>query len=166
MLLALLGDMTRRRSTRSRRPDGFSLIEVLVAVLLVGGTIAALGQLVMMASRANAGARAATIAAVLATQKMEQLRADADRLAIGGSLQADIPGYADALDAEGLPSASQSVSFVRRWAIAPLPFDPLGSRVLRVRVLRIPGASGTVPAWPGMAPDESRLLTVITAKER
>jgi prepilin-type N-terminal cleavage/methylation domain-containing protein len=151
---------------RMSRANGFSLLEVLVAVLLVGGAIAGLGQLVTMAARANVAARSATIAAVLAAQKMEQLRADADRLTNGGSLQDDVAGYSDAFDGHGHRADGDGVSFIRRWAVSPLPFDPVNSWVLRVRVARVPGRNAAAPPWPGALPDEARLLTVVTSRDR
>jgi type II secretory pathway pseudopilin PulG len=53
---------------------GFSLLEVLFAttILIVG--VAGLAQLFAMSTRTNTSARATTFAAVLAQQKMEQLR--------------------------------------------------------------------------------------------
>jgi type IV pilus modification protein PilV len=54
---------------------GFTLIEVLVATTLTTIGTLALAQLCVMAMRANQDARATTFATVLASQKMEQLRA-------------------------------------------------------------------------------------------
>ena len=53
---------------------GFSLLEVLVATTIMVVGVAALAQLFVMATRANHRARTTTFAAVLAQQKMEQLR--------------------------------------------------------------------------------------------
>jgi prepilin-type N-terminal cleavage/methylation domain-containing protein len=53
---------------------GFSLLEVLVATTVITVAVAALAQLFALATHAVAGARATTYAAVLAQQKMEQLR--------------------------------------------------------------------------------------------
>ena len=54
---------------------GFSLIEVLVATTVTTIGTLALAQLCVMSMRTNQGARATTLATVLASQKMEQLRA-------------------------------------------------------------------------------------------
>ena len=54
---------------------GFSLLEVLVATTILVVALAGLAQLFAVATRANAGAKTTTMAAVLAQQKMEQLRA-------------------------------------------------------------------------------------------
>jgi type II secretory pathway pseudopilin PulG len=54
---------------------GFSLIEVLIATLLLATALVTLAQLFGMATRSNIGARNTTYSAVLAQQKLEELRA-------------------------------------------------------------------------------------------
>jgi type II secretory pathway pseudopilin PulG len=53
---------------------GFSLAESLIATAILATSIAALGQLFAVSVVANRTARGTTFAAVLASQKMEQLR--------------------------------------------------------------------------------------------
>jgi len=116
---------------RTARDAGFSLIEVLVAMLIV--TPAAIGAagLVAIAARAVRDARMESTAVVLASQKLEQLRTldwNADDAGGGGStsdmttdltrdpnasggaglsaspagvLAANVPGFVDYLDAAG-----------------------------------------------------------------
>ncbi len=156
------------RSSRSPSASchGFSLLEVLVAVALVAGAVAGLGQLVTMAVRANTAARAATVSTHLATQKIEQLRAEQRWLSPGGSIESSDAGFVDFFDGRGQPADATAVAFVRRWSIAPLAADPVRSRVLRVRVVRVEGRPDEVPAWPGVGLSESRLVTVVTERER
>jgi type II secretory pathway pseudopilin PulG len=54
---------------------GFSILEVLVAITIMTVAVVGLAQMFALATHANASARATTYAAVLAQQKMEQLRA-------------------------------------------------------------------------------------------
>ena len=54
---------------------GFSLIEVLVATLLLAMALASLAQLFAVSTTSNMGARTTTFTAVLAQQKLEELRA-------------------------------------------------------------------------------------------
>jgi type II secretory pathway pseudopilin PulG len=61
-------------ASRMRDAHGFSLLEVLVATTLLTGSLVALAQLFIIATRANSTARATTYATFLAQQKMEQLR--------------------------------------------------------------------------------------------
>jgi len=116
------------RDVRGRR--GFSLLEVVVALGILTTGVAALAQLATIAMRANANAAATTTAALLARDRMEQLRAlawafDANGGAVsdlttnlaatptarsGGvgltpsppdALSRNAPGYCDFLDANG-----------------------------------------------------------------
>ena len=57
-----------------RREGGFSLLEVLVASTIMAVALTTLAQLFVMSTNANTGAKTTTYAAVLAQQKMEQLR--------------------------------------------------------------------------------------------
>lgn len=134
--------------------------------VLTGG-LGALAQLMVMSVRATATAQSTTVSALAAQHKMEQLRADADLLAPGGSLASDAAGFSDVLDAQGqvVPGGSEGGWFVRRWVVEPASFDPSRTKVLRVRVVRAIGTA-PVPPWPGSGLDESRLLTLITARER
>jgi type II secretory pathway pseudopilin PulG len=60
--------------TASKSESGFSLVETLVATGLLAGAVACLGQMFAMSMAENTSARTGTFAAVLAEQKMEQLR--------------------------------------------------------------------------------------------
>ena len=58
----------------SKSESGFSLIETMVATGLLAGAVVVLGQMFAIAMADNTSARTGTFAAVLAEQKMEQLR--------------------------------------------------------------------------------------------
>ena len=64
-------------SERSRCSSdaGFTLIEVMIAMLLMATALVSLAQLFGLSTRNNIGARTTTYAAVLAQQKLEELRA-------------------------------------------------------------------------------------------
>jgi type II secretory pathway pseudopilin PulG len=62
------------KSRSSKSESGFSLVETIVATGLLAGAVAFLGQMFGMSMAENTSARAGTFAAVLAEQKMEQLR--------------------------------------------------------------------------------------------
>jgi prepilin-type N-terminal cleavage/methylation domain-containing protein len=59
---------------RFRNPDGFSLLEVMVASAVLAGAVLSAAQLFAVATSSNADARATSEAAMLAWQKVEQLR--------------------------------------------------------------------------------------------
>ena len=98
-----------------------------------------------------AGAREQTTTAVLAAQKIEELRfAMAGTVPTsGGSLDTSLPGYGDWLDGAGQPATAPATAvYVRRWAVGPLPAAPdvagiqvLVSTVPRDRI----GAAGGGP---------------------
>ena len=60
---------------RPREDDGFTIIEVLIALLILAITALGVAQLFAVAIQATSGARNQTSTTVLAAQKMEQLRA-------------------------------------------------------------------------------------------
>lgn len=81
MVLARFRWTARRERTRpaeARRDSagegGFSLIEVLVATTILTVALSALAQLFAISTKTNASAKSTTFAALLAQQKMEQLR--------------------------------------------------------------------------------------------
>ncbi len=58
----------------SKSESGFSLVETIVATGLLAGAVVVLGQMFAISMADNTSARTGTFAAVLAEQKMEQLR--------------------------------------------------------------------------------------------
>lgn len=96
-----------------RSSAGFTLVEALVAAILVATAAVVLAQLVALGATQSAHNRGALEALVVAQSKLEQLRAatwstsvvSAD-LTPGGSLVSDAPGYAD-----------RPPMFVRRWTV-------------------------------------------------
>jgi hypothetical protein len=128
--------MLRRQSTAG----GFTLLEVLIATTLLFVAVAALAGLSLMATRANVNAKTTTMAALLAAQKIEQLRA----LPWGdAALVPSAEGYSDFLDAAGVslgggPSPHGSV-YERQWSIQPLPSNPANALVIHVSVTRVGG---------------------------
>ncbi len=112
----------------AEREGGFSLVEVLVASGILVAGIAAILQLFVIATHATVDARDATYAAVLAAQKIEELRA------------APFPAPGDAteyLNARGvrLPDAARAL-YERRWTVAPLASQPAETVTVTVRVWR------------------------------
>lgn len=110
------------------REGGFSLVEVLVATGVVVAGAAAVLQLFAIAAHATIDARDATYSAVLAAQKIEELRAapfptPAAATEYLNARGAQVAGLADAL-------------YERRWEVAPLPSQPVETIVLTVRVSR------------------------------
>lgn len=149
------------------RDAGFTLVEAVIAAGMAATLAAGVAQVFWFSTRAMHVARVRTLAAVLAAQKMEQLRSLAwahspggellsdstTNLAVDppssggpglgaapGSLDADIPFYVDYANAAGTTvSSSAAAAYVRRWRIAPLASDPENQLMLEVRVLTVGG---------------------------
>jgi hypothetical protein len=70
-----LNSKTRRgRERRSHGQGGFSLIETMVATMLLTSALVTTAQLLAIATRANTNSKRQTFASTLAQEKMEQLR--------------------------------------------------------------------------------------------
>jgi Tfp pilus assembly protein PilV len=131
------------------REDGFSMLEALVATAIVTIAAVSLAQALAVASRVNDGARVASLAAILAIEKLEQLRAvewndPSLQPSPSNALAANTPGYVEYLDARGAAlGASASASpppatvYVRRWSVAPA-LASSNTIVLQIFVVRWP----------------------------
>lgn len=71
------------------RQQGFSLLEVMLALALVAGTLGVVAHLLLVATRARGTAREITLSTALAAQKIEQVRALAFGLRFDGSVVHD-----------------------------------------------------------------------------
>jgi type II secretory pathway pseudopilin PulG len=126
------------------KPDGFSLVEVLVATALVVIGIVSLAQLFGTSADRISSARAATLAVLFAEQKLEQIRAQPEGPAPSppGALLADTPGYVDYVDGRGVSFVDAVTSppvlglYTRRWSVEPIS----GTEAVVLQVLVIPGA--------------------------
>ena len=184
-----------RTPARRHNPDGFALLEVLITAALVVAVAAGASHVIAIAVRVNHDARVRTVAAVLAADKVEQLRSlEWSHTSTGtpvitvsssdvttdlstdpstdtgpglaaspsGTLDADVAGYVDYLDANGRRASGpgsppSSTVYIRRWAVRPVPGDPDNTLVLSVRVI--------TRALAGMgSADAARLVTIVTRK--
>lgn len=151
-----------------KKASGCSLIEVLVATTIMVVGVAALAQLASLAARANRTAHTTTVAAVLAQQKMEQLRGLAR--GFGGlspspadALGQNTTGYCDFVDGSGRVLGGSTTPppdavYIRRWSVEPLSASPNNALVLQVLVTRSRTSGVT------RLPDDVRLVSVKTRK--
>lgn len=110
--------------------DGFSLIEVLVALFVATIVFLMLAQMSTMSVEANKAASDVTRAAALASDRLEQLsQTDYDALTVGGSTGADIGGFSETLDVDG----DGVDDYQRRWEVTDLG----SSKRVRVRVFSL-----------------------------
>jgi Tfp pilus assembly protein PilV len=119
--------------------EGFTLLEALIASLLLAGALATLAHVVGTGVVQTTSMRRTMAALVLAQSKLEELRAltwrfDADGsrassnalvASPAGSLSADHAGWVETLDRFGVASAArQPQMYRRRWSIAQWGPDP------------------------------------------
>jgi prepilin-type N-terminal cleavage/methylation domain-containing protein len=179
--------------------SGFTLTEVAIAMLLVAVALTGTMRLVSVSVRAAAAARVQTSTTALAHEKAEAIRAltwtvgeAGDRLSDSvtdlspptpgtggsglspspaGSLEGDVPGYVDYLDAAGGwvgrgPAMPPGAVFVRRWSVRPLPEDSLDTLVAQVLVTTRAHAALGAAAAARRLPGDARLVLVLTRKRR
>lgn len=110
------------RNARTER--GTTLVEVVVAIGILAGAVAALASLSSVAVRNSAIARERSVATVMALQKMEALCRDVSSAPASpaDAWAVDTPGYVEHLDAGG-NLVGAGAAYVRRWSVAPLPAD-------------------------------------------
>jgi prepilin-type N-terminal cleavage/methylation domain-containing protein len=92
--------LSPRKAVKKSRQRGFTLIEMMVSILVL--TIGLVGTAALMSSSVNMGAHARYVstAALLASEKMEDLDRYPDgdaNLTPGGSLAANVTGYSDSV---------------------------------------------------------------------
>lgn len=114
---------------RVRSQAGSTLIEVLIATLVLVSGVLAMAQLFLIAAATNAAARQMTVAATLAAQTMEQILST--EMAVAPEAVDHVDGSGRVLGREEDPPLD--AVYTRRWSIDVLTPDTL---VIRVRVDR------------------------------
>ena len=128
--------------------DGSTLVEVLVATLVLITGVLGVAQLFLVAVATNAAARDTTIATTLAAQKVEQLLST--DLQEGGSLIDYVDMWGQVVGSAESPPAN--AVYTRQWSIEPLSADTVA---IRVRVGRSDRTGGSGPRA-----GETRVLAV------
>ena len=129
----------------TRPPRGFTLTELLMAIILLA--IAILGTASVVATTSTTQTLSATRGemAMLASSKLEAFRIglEAGDVAVitalqeGGNLAASVPGFSDAV------TGANGMAFVRRWQVAP---GPALSHRVTMRVLPQAVSARTPPS--------------------
>lgn len=152
--------MTIRRIDHAIRSRirGFSLLEVAVALGVLAVVMAGLAPFFVHVSRSTSLAAGEAAAHMLAVSKVHELRAafaaapDAPPASPAGTLEADVPGWVEWLDAEGrvAGAAASPADFVRRWAATPLGGSPdVHVIVVLVSPASVVGRGASRPRQPG-----------------
>ena len=112
---------------RARATAGFTLLEVLVALVLIGVGVLAAAPMFVYAMQGNAVAADFGSVGAIAVERMELLRAEEySALAPGGSLTSSVSGYSD----------TSRPDYVVRWQIADNAV-PNGTRSVTVRAIAV-----------------------------
>jgi Tfp pilus assembly protein PilV len=117
------------RVTRAIDSSGSTLIEAVVAITILATAVVSLAGLASVAVRTIALTRERTMAAILASQKLEELSPASRALSQSspGAARHDEAGFVEYLDAAGAVvgtgATARGVVYVRRWAVSPLAAD-------------------------------------------
>jgi type II secretory pathway pseudopilin PulG len=182
----------RAANSRTARSEGFSLHEVVVAMSILDVALSALAQLSAASTHANTSARTATFATVLATQKIEQLRAltwgfDAAGQPLSdtttdvsvvpprsyegvglspspaGALERNLTGYCDFLDGNGRSLGCAAVVPDAAIYVRRWSVEPLPSSPNDALVLQVLVARvRDTHGTSRIRPDEARMATLKT----
>ncbi len=172
-------------STRSRASvAGSTLVEVLIATLVLTTGLLAMAELVRLAVASNLRARTGSVAAILAAQKMEHLRSLTWEFDVSGaavsdsglqsspwSLQRNTPGFADHVDAAGVivghgVEAPASAVYTRRWSIEPLPASSEHVVLMQVLVTRMRSRGSADRGAVSRLSGDARLVSIKVRKVR
>ena len=124
----------RRRRGVVRHRKGFSLVELVIALMMLTFGLLSLASAMASTIVGQRASASRTELAVLAESKLEELRGigstlPADplrtKLAVGGSVTASTAGYVDTV------TAADGRNYIRRWAITS---GMAGARRVRIRV--------------------------------
>jgi len=156
--------------------EGFSLIEVMIAIVILTVGLLSLAQMMVVATNANALAGRMTASAALAKQQLELLKAAPfytnpanpsigsmnALLAEGGDLDSNDAGYFQLYNADGQPvDPGTGALFVVRWQIT-LIVEPKGVMplaMLRIAVRCLPASESGIYLGVG----DARFVTFRTA---
>jgi prepilin-type N-terminal cleavage/methylation domain-containing protein len=142
--------MMRARRTK-RNDEGFSLIEVMVAIVILTVGLLSLAQMMVVATNSNNLSGRMTSCSALAKEQMERLKATPfytnpqakvrnPLLTAGGDINATVGGYSQIFDSGGLPTGGAGM-FEVRWQIADVATAlPLQMVRIQVRCLAATGA--------------------------
>ena len=139
-----------RRETK-KSESGFTLIEVLIAIVILSIGLLSLAQMIVLATRANSLSGRMTASAALARERLERLkaapfytnpaiRARNPVLQDGGDVDAGGGNYVQFYDADGQPVAAGTGIYEVRWEINSVISPGLPLEMLEIRVRCLPAA--------------------------
>jgi prepilin-type N-terminal cleavage/methylation domain-containing protein len=143
-------EMREKRQPRIEGEEqGFSLVEVMVAIVILTVGLLTLAQMMVLATHSNTLSGRMTSSSALAKEQLERLKATPfyvdpltktrnPALVDGGDLDATSAGYAQFYDADGKPVGGAG-TFEVRWQIKTINTN-LPLEMVEIRVRCLPGA--------------------------
>jgi prepilin-type N-terminal cleavage/methylation domain-containing protein len=133
---------------RRRNEEGFSLIEVMIAIVILTVGLLSLAQMMVLATNSNTLSGRMTSCSALAKEQMERLKAApfytdpqaqvrSPQLTAGGDINNPVGGFSQIYDADGAPAAAGLYEV--RWQITDL-VTPLPLAMVRIQVRCLPAA--------------------------
>jgi Tfp pilus assembly protein PilV len=136
--------------------QGSSLVEALVAALIMSTGVMTMTQLLSIATATNLAARRDTVAMIIAAQKLDELRTlpwESLQASPSSVLQENTDGYVDHV---GI--------YTRRWSIEPVSSIPDSSLVIQVVVTTSIDESGVARGGVNRVRGHARVVTVRARK--
>jgi type IV pilus modification protein PilV len=110
--------MTERAMTHRSSEAGFTLVEALVAIVILVFGLIAVTNLMLVAASSNSVANQSTAAATIAAQRLEQLKAQPfTSLTTGGDVDSDLTNFNQDDDVPGVGRIHT------RWAVVAIAGD-------------------------------------------
>jgi prepilin-type N-terminal cleavage/methylation domain-containing protein len=137
------------RIASERTDAGFSLVEVMVAIVILTVGLLSLAQMMVVATHSNSLSGRMTSCSALAKEQLERLKASPfytdpvaktrnPQLNAGGDINATVGGYSQIYDADGLPAAVGM--FEVRWQITDVNDPGLPLQMVRIQMRCLPAA--------------------------
>ncbi len=125
------------------RPDGFTLVEVLISILVLTTVLSGVASLTVVAARARSRAMQQTMVTLIGVREVESLRA--------GMIASAGIEYFDANGRSLGPVLAAGAVFMARWQSTPASEDA-ATVLVRVRA-SVVGGGAAAPLVPSGAPN-------------
>lgn len=141
---------TTRAAKHGANERGFTLIEVMVAIVILTVGLLSLAQMMVLATNSNTLSGRMTSASALAKEQLERLKATPfyddpltqtrnPALLDGGDIDSTIADYVRYYDQNGTAAVAGAAMFEVRWEIQTVPSN-LPFQMVRIRVRCLPAA--------------------------
>ena len=166
-----------RKVSAASDERGFSLIEVMMAIVILTVGLLSLAQMIVMSTHSNTLSGRMTSCSALAKEQLERLKAAPfytnpptarirnPLLMPGGDLNATDPNYSQFYTADGVPSVAANALFETRWNITDVNVIALNLPLAMVQIqMRCLSAAGNQDQFAVIG--EARFTTFRTANFR